>query len=290
MRQFLILLCFFSCAFVLADHDGSEGYSYNDRTFQCNDEDGDDAYTVTKKFAEIYDTGVAHYNYALCQLHHGPKHFMAGIASLQTAASKGFHAAAISLAGYYISDGYDLQRGKRTKNQSNLQKAIEYRKLALQIINSLPDYPFSDLDNRIAEREDHLLLDTAENLAGAYVRQFGLRVIDHLNGTTTTTDIRNSTLESLENARVAADSCLKIPGNTDIWNKEVHTNAMDRCRTKKEIALALLPLEQERLDIIRSQCQGILLSECEAHTLKKEEMLQLYLEYVKIAKTQLAAL
>ena len=288
MRQFLILLCFFSCAFVLADHDGSEGYSYNGRTFQCNDEDGDDAYTVTKKFAEIYDTGVAHYNYALCQLHHGPKHFMAGIASLQTAASKGFHAAASALEEYHISDGYELFQREVTKNQPNLQKAIEYQQLALQSIRDQSNYPFNDPDNLVSEREDHLYLNTAENQPRYYVRQFGLRITDHLNGTKK--DIGNSTIESLDNAIIAATDCLKIPGNTDLWSEKVHADAMDRCREKQRIAQVLLPLEQERLDIIRLQCQGITLSECEAHTLKKKEMLQHYLDHIKIAKTQLAAL
>ena len=37
MRQFALLLCVFSFSAALADHDGSKGYDYNGRTFQCDD-------------------------------------------------------------------------------------------------------------------------------------------------------------------------------------------------------------------------------------------------------------
>ena len=289
MRQFLILLCFFSCAFVLADHDGSEGYSYNDRTFQCNDEDGDDAYTVTKKFAEIYDTGVAHYNYALCQLHHGPKHFMAGIASLQTAASKGFHAAAIVLAGYFSSDGYDLPKREVTGNESNLQKTIEYEELALQSIHDQSNYPFNSLDNLEAEREDHLYLNTASNLTGSYMGLFGARISDHIESTNK--NIGEATLEPLGKTINAADNCLAIPYNSKLWSDRVYKNKIARCRAHKKTAQEILLLEEKRLRVASStSCRNIKLSDCEVHNEIESQIYQLYVENLEATDNLIAAL
>ena len=167
MRQFLFLLCFFSCFSVLADHDDSSGYNYNGKTFKC--EDYDDAKRFSENAKELSKTkkaeGSLHYNFALCQLHRGPEHLMAAIATLQKAVAMRDHTAAITLARYYSSDGYDLPLGKVTENESNLQKTIEYEELALNIIRSQPNYPFSDPygDDLKLEQEDHLYLNTASN-------------------------------------------------------------------------------------------------------------------------------
>ena len=89
MRQFLFLLCFFSCASILADHDGSPGYTYNGRIPHC------DNYDQAKRFSENAKKlsrnepnpqkaeGAIHYNFALCQIYHGPKQLMAGIDTFQ---------------------------------------------------------------------------------------------------------------------------------------------------------------------------------------------------------------
>ena len=290
MRQFLILLCFFSCASVLADHDGSEGYSYNGRTFQCKkNELGFGGYDETKKFAEIYDTGVAHYNYALCQLHHGPKHFMAGIASLQTAASKGFHAAAIVLAGYFSSDGYDLPKREVTENVSNLQKTIEYRELALQSIHDQSNYPFNSLDNLEAEREDHLYLNTASNLTGSYLSLFGARISDHIESTNK--NIGNTTLEPLKKAIKAANDCIAISPNENIWSSSVYNNNMARCRADKKTAQEILLLEEKRLRVASStSCRNIKLSDCEVHNEIESQIYQLYVENLEATDNLIAAL
>ena len=293
MRQFFIFLCFFSCASVLADHDSSGGWNYNGRTFYCDD------YEENKRFSEKAkelaktkrQEGALHYNWALCQLHRGPEELMAGIETFQKAAALGDHTSDLILEEYFISDGYELSKRKITKNQPNLQKAIEHLQSALRSIRNQSNYPNNpdDLNDEIKNRS---YLNTAENLPKYYVRQFGLRITDHLNGIATTADIGNSTIKSLKNARDAAGDCLKIPGNTDLWSEKIHANAMARCREKQRIALALLPLEQDRLDIAQSsQCQKKTnLSECPGHNKIKKDMLQLYSKHIQIAKQQLATL
>ena len=284
MRQVFIFIGFFICSSVLADH-GGQGHSYNGRTFPCN------SYEDSKRFAEKFGKGADYYNWALCQLHHGE---LDGITTLHKAADDmGDLHAAIVLAKYYISDNYKLSAGRTTGNKANLQEAIDYRKRALRNIRSQKNYPFDDLtgDNAMIERESHIYLNTAGGLTSAYVRQFGLRIMDHLNGITQIKNIRNATtIESLQNARDTADDCLAIPYKRDVWSKSVYNKSMDFCREKKRIAKALLPLEEERIEIASSQCQNIRLSECPAHVVKKDEMLELYLEHVQIARTQLAAL
>ena len=77
--------------------------------------------------------GGRYYNWALCQLHYGE--LRDGIDTLHRAADDmGDLHAAVVLAKYYISDNYKLSDGKITNNKRNLQKAIDYRKLALRII------------------------------------------------------------------------------------------------------------------------------------------------------------
>ena len=78
--------------------------------------------------------GGNYYHFALCQLHHG--HIDAGIETLEQAASMGEHLAAIAVAKYYGSNGYNLPDGKVTQEEANLQEAIKYEEMALNIIRS----------------------------------------------------------------------------------------------------------------------------------------------------------
>ena len=158
MRQFALLLCVFSFSAALADHDGTKGHSYNGRTFQC------DGFAETKEFAETLGGGGRYFNFALCQLHRG--HLDPGIETLNQAASMGDHTAAIVIAAYYVSNGYDLSDGKVTQEEANLQEAINYREMALETI--VPETIIllmipMEMDFKI-EKEDHLYLKTASSL------------------------------------------------------------------------------------------------------------------------------
>ena len=132
--------------------------------------------------------------------------------------------AAIVLAKYYISDRYNLPLRKMTRNEGNLQEAIDYRESALDIIRSLPNYPFDDPDSARIEKEDHVYLKTASNLTGNYMNLFGKRISKHIESTNT--DIGNATLNSLKKAREdkAADNCLKISPDTRLWPSHVYQN------------------------------------------------------------------
>ena len=292
MRQFLFLLCFFSCFSVLADHDGSSGYNYNDRTFRCTN------YNKAKDLAEnaknLVETRKAeaslHYNWALCQIHRGPEQLMAGIVTLKQAADMGSHRAAITLAGYFTSDGYDLPRGEVTDNESNFQKAVEYEELTIDIIRSQPNYPFSDPyhDDLIAERRSHLYLKTASNLTASYSGQFADRISTHIESTNK--NIGNTTVEPLRKTIEAANNCLAISYNEDVWSRNVYDKYMARCEESKRIAQLLLPLEQKRLRVAYTSCQNIKLSKCEAHNQVESKIYQLYVEHLSKADQLLASL
>ena len=288
MRQFLFLLCFFSCASVLADHDGSDGYNYNGRTFKCNNyEKAKDLAENAKDLVKTKEEeGRLHYNFALCQIHRGPEQLMAGIVSLQTAVAKRFHGAAITLAEYHSSDGYDLPLGKVTNNESNLKKAIEYRELAVDLIHNQPNYPFSDIykDDLIAERRSHHYLNTAGNIPKNYLDLFIEKIKFHRNSKNT--DIKNATIEALENTIKAADNCLAIEYIENVWSSSVYDKSMARCEASKQIAETLLDLEKDRLSIASTSCQKIKLSECKEHQAIESEMLRHYKAY-KVRADQL---
>jgi len=161
MRQFCVLLGIFACSAALADHDGSEGYDYNGRTFEWYD------CRYAKEYAETENTGRAYLLFARCELHRG--HLIPGIFTLKKAASMGDHVAAMDLAEYHSSEGYKLPRGQATLNEADLKESIKYEEQALRLIQSQPNYPFDDpfgddLRNEIAVQP---YLGTASNLTGS---------------------------------------------------------------------------------------------------------------------------
>ena len=287
MRQFFIFLCFFSCASVLADHGGN-GWNYNGRTFKCNT-----GFENAKRFAEnakeLSETeereGRLHYSWAFCQLHHGPQYLPTAIASLQTALDKGFHGAAIILAEYFISDGFNLSKGNVTRNEPNFLEALKYRKQALTLIHNQPNYPFSDPygDDLKVEKADRPYLKTAGNITTNYLIRYIRAFKLHRN---TDTDIENATTDALNNTIKAAETCLAIEyieRPVVVWNRSVYDKTMNRCEASKLIAEILLPLETERLRIASENCQYTKLSKCTAHQTIEKEMLRHYKAYKVIA-------
>jgi len=284
MRQFFILLGIFACSVALADHDGSEGHDYNGRTFYCDD------FRDTKEFAETEkeEVGRAYLIFAFCELHRG--HLVPGIFTLKKAASLGDSIAAMDLAEYHSSGGYKLPRGQVTWNEADLKEAIRYRELALRLIESRPNYPFDDPygDDFRNEVEVQPYLETAGNLTGSYVSLFTAKSIAHIESMNQ--DAGNATLELLYKAIEAADNCLAIPYRSDIWNERAYNNHMAICRTDKEFAKILLPLERERLRVSKASCRNIKLSECAAHNEVDSQIEALYDEYLEKANQLVAAL
>ena len=287
MRQFFIFLCFFSCASVLADHGGSDSWNYKGRTFHCTDFD------KAKKWAENakelseteLDEGKFHYIWALCQLHHGPKYLPAALVSLQTALDKGDLLSAITLAKYFMSDGFNLPKGTMTDNIPDLNEAIRYRELALQIISE-SNYPFSDPygDDLAFEKAEQPYLMTAGNIPTNYIGLFIEKIKFHRNSTDE--DIKKATIDALENTITAAETCLAIKyikKPVVVWSRSVYNKNKDRCEASKLIAETLLPLEKERLRIASENCQYTKLSKCTAHQTIEKEMLRHYKAYKAIA-------
>ena len=151
----------------------------------------------------------------------------------------GNHNAAISLSNYYESNGYDLPPGKVTQEEANLQEAIKYEEMALKIIRSQDNYPFDDLhgDDFRIEQEDHIYLKTASNVTVSYLSQFIAKINDHLKSTNK--DINGITMTFLGQAINAADNCLAIPPNKDVWDDSVYDKYMAQCHENKRIAQAL---------------------------------------------------
>ena len=280
MRQFFILFGFFMCSPVLADHGGYSGYS--GKTFPCNN------FNRARNSAKTHKTGGDYYNLGLCELHRG--HLMPGIATLKQAASMGQPHAAIEVAEYYASDGYTLPEGETTNNEANLQKAIEYETQALQIIRQ-SNYPFNDPhgDYLRIEREDYPYLKTLVHLTGNYMNLYSARSIAHIGSKNQ--DMRGATLEPLRNAINAANVCLSVSYNSDIWREGVYNNAMALCRETKEFVQILLPLEEERLRVSKESCgRNTILSQCVAHNTVDSQIEQLYGGYLNRMARLLAAL
>lgn len=285
MRQFFILFGVFICSSVLADHDSSQGYNYNGRTFKCHN------FREAKVFAETAkeeEKGRFLYLLARCELHRG--HLFPGITTLKQAADKGEHLASFQLTEYYSSGGYNLPKGQATGNEADLQKTIEYEELTLKFIRSMSNYPFGSNygDDENIEKEHHLYLKTASNLTGSYMGLFATRFTSHIESKNT--DIGGATLEPLRNAIEAANRCFSIPYNSNVWSKRVYNNTINLCRENKEIAEALLPLENDRLRVARLNCQNTRLSKCAAHNEIDRQIEQLYNEYLDKTAQLLAAL
>ena len=111
--------------------------------------------------------GGRYYSLALCEIQHVSVE--QGIATMKQALEMGEPWAAITMANYYSSDKYDIPRGGEvTYNEANLQEAIKYEKLALELM-SQPSYPGNDLDHLIGEEEMHYHLAIANSLAISYL-------------------------------------------------------------------------------------------------------------------------
>ena len=297
MRQFFIFLCFFSCASVLADHGRSDSWNYNGRTFYCTDFDKAKEWAENaKKLSETkVDEGKFHSIWAFCQLYHGPKYLPAALESLQTALDKGNPSAAFTLAKYFISDGFNLPKGTMTDNIPDLNEAIRYRELALQIISE-SNYPFSDPygDDLAFEKAEQPYLTAAGNIPTNYIGLFIKKIKFHRNSTDK--DIKTATIDALKNTITAAETCLAIKyikKPVVVWSRSVYDKNMARCEASKLIAETLLPLEKERLRIASENCKGTKLSKCTAHQTIEKEMLKAYKAYKVIVDQliqQLAAL
>ena len=198
--------------------------------------------------------------------------------------------AAGELANYYSSEGYKLPKGQVTENEADLQKAIEYEELTLTLIQSQPNYPFDDPygDNFRNERKNYPYLKTASNLTGSYMNLYVIRSIAHIKSTNQ--DVGNATLEPLYQAIDAADRCLSISYNSDVWSRRVYDNKMAICREDKEFAKTLLPLEKERLQVSKTSCKNIKLSQCTAHNAVDSQIEQLYGEHLERINQMVAAL
>ena len=281
MRQFFILLGVFICSSVLADHNGSQGHNYNGRTFSCYN------FKAATDYAETEKTGRTYLASAFCKLHRG--HLVPGIATLKQAAAAGEPMAAMQLAEYYSSEGYNLRKGQVTENIPDLEETIRYQKRALELIRQ-SNYPFDDPigDDLRTEIEDQPYLKTASNLTGSYMSLFSAKSIAHIEGEIQ--NIGDVTLKLLTKTINAANNCLAIPYNQSIWNRSVYDNTMAVCREDKKIAETLLPLERQRLRVAYTSCQNIRLSQCAAHNAIDSQIEQLYNEYLGITARLLASL
>ena len=287
MKQFLGLFCFLWCLAALADHDEVGGYNYNGRTFSCTEYKIENFTEIEFKKKEIFKVKML-YTLAFCQLHRGG--LAEGIATLKQLANMEELAATIILAEYYTSDEYILPREKVTNNEVNLQKAIDYREQALRIIRSRSNYPFDGGDGFAVERvekEEQLYLKTASNLLENYIGLFPVRIFEHMeNMNNTNTDIGDTTLEVLRKAMDAANSCLAIPYNSDIWSYEVYEKYRGRCLHNRVVVDGLLRLENNRLHMVRTshtalECRKKLKS-CMVHTEMERDIYQFYNQHVQI--------
>ena len=264
MRQFVFFLLFFSGSALAF---GGLGPTYNGWNFSCRDLQNAQKLVEQETIKE--DKAKLLYNLGLCEIQHVD--LEQGIATLKKSAEMGVHAAAIDVADYYKSNGFELPQGEITENEKNLKIAIKYRKRALELM-SVSDYPFNDPygDYFDYERNHQLYLKTADGLGVIYINQFIDKIKFHRN-TVDDTSIGEATVVALQNAQKAAQDCINIPHKEDVWEKSVYDRYMERCENRKNIAKALLSEEIKRLEAASTQCYKIKLSKCTAHKKLKEK-------------------
>ena len=270
-----------SLSFFKAFSDPGHGLeaNYNGRTFPCKN------YNNAKRNMEEFGSAGGYYNYAFCQIHRGE--LSGGIASFEIAAGMGDHTAAILLADYHISDHYNLE--ETTQNLANLQRTIDYYKQALQIM-SQPGYP-SDSDSLRMEKIEPYYLDTANDLVGAYRKQFALRYNDHIADLSSRSD--RSALESLQDMQAAAESCLAIPYRGDLWSRSTYNKRMAYCQASRNVLRdhssdrkGLFSLERERLRIATTNCRrSFKLSDCPKHKAIDLQIEDFYMAHLKVVNT-----
>ena len=110
----------------------------------------------------------------------------------------------------------------------------------------------------------------------SYLSQFIAKINDHLESTNK--NINGITMTFLGQAINAAEECLAIPPNKDVWDDSVYDKYMAQCQENKRIAQALLPLEEKRLLASLNHCRDIKLSDCQSQTYKekKNEIVKLW--------------
>ena len=196
----------------------------------------------------------------------------------------------ITMAEYYISDGYDLPpEGEVTDNEANLKRShLLSRSWTLELM-SQPSYPGNDLDHLTGEEEMHYHLTIANGLAISYLGLFVIKYNAHEKSINTL--IGEATVEALRKTMKAAQDCIDIPYKKDIWKESFYNNNKTSCEAKKRIAELLIPLEQDRLLVARSvACYDKILSDCDLHKEVTGRMKELYVKYLEESEKLLAAL
>lgn len=262
MRLFLTLISFFICFTALAYHDGTQqGHSYNGKTFECpNFEKIEKMFNEHPSYYSPDIKEVITYEMARCHLHIG--HLTSAFYILENSADPskmdpsrdrltGYHPSAILLSEFYLSDEFKLPPRKMTKNEENIKKGIEYHELALAIIRfRYDDNPTDDeFTNNPAgndftlEKKNLLYLSTSSDLIDTYLNQFAIRTNNYLNDGNI--GIAPLAINSLRNAKEAANKCIGIPKNTNVWDEDdedVYNAVMDLCEKKRELSQELLDL------------------------------------------------
>ena len=262
MRHLVCILLGLSSFNLFAAQGPVLGAYYGGRDFPCPD------YENIKMLAEEVGSPGGLYNYALCQLREGD--LSGGIKTLTKSADKGIAHAHTVLADYYGSNEFRIQTGEGfTSDLNQLGQAISHYKKALELM-SKSEY-LADGDNRRAEKLKGIRLLTANGLVQAYWEHFAIRIDNHIDGVVSRND--NSTLKSLQNVEDAAERCLNINYNSQIWSQATYKKRMALCQSALNVLRdrpsgkkGILSLEAERLDVAVNNCNHVTnLFDCQEH-------------------------
>ena len=188
-----------------------------------------------------------------------------GLAHLQTASDSG-HVAATHLLGLYfrLNQSFSRQGMGPTKSQDDLNSAIHYYEIAAQMIEQTRDYPRGstpDMDDiEYYVNTSYYVFSTIPNL---YLYGFSKAIEEIVSSEVKLSYV--DTLDVLERMRGAAERCVQRPSLSTLEDKEAELYDVQqfRCGTYLDYARAVLPLEQQRLEV--AQGCTVPLGRCPEH-------------------------
>ncbi len=191
-----------------------------------------------------------------------------GITYLQKAADAN-HIVANFLLGIYHRNNHSFNPKNMTTDLENWNQNIHYFTKAIQIIESLPNYPKNTTDETLfRESKNHISYHIFSSLPDLYFTKYSL-IIDNNKKYT------NDTLGILNKVSEAATQCLKRPA-LPIWqkNKEnVYKKQQMKCNTLLRAVKTIYPLEQQRIKISQTCAEPF--KECTEHNEILNKILQL---------------
>lgn len=223
---------------------------YTRGLYQC------DSFSEAKKLYEDYPRNVnSRMGYAHCLLTKGEDE--EGLRILNQVVDQHNEVKAAFILAAYIETGGTFENAIDKKN---INEAISAYQRVLRLIALDPEYPFKG--NMLYEAHSQMELSSFYNIP----LLFDLKYSEGANGSensyllkspsykgrrdlNTYPEYRPYTIDSLRKTIEHSDRCLSLPKKRH-FNREKYTKVTTACQVMKKYALATIPLEQRRLELL----------------------------------------